>query len=83
MPTAALGSWAVTVTGGPGGSRGVSGGASGGVSADAIDARLRGARVPVVGRIEDGRVWLDARTIAPDELADVAAAVQALVRTPG
>ncbi|HEX4423384.1 MAG TPA: L-seryl-tRNA(Sec) selenium transferase [Kofleriaceae bacterium] len=83
MPTAALASWAVTVTGGPGGSRGVSGGASGGVSADAIDARLRGARVPVVGRIEDGRVWLDARTIAPDELADVAAAVQALVRTPG
>jgi L-seryl-tRNA(Ser) seleniumtransferase len=76
MPTARLASWAVTLTGG---------------SADAIDAALRRARVPVIGRIEDGRVWLDVRTIAAAEIAEVAAAVRAVVvgppgpgaRTPG
>jgi hypothetical protein len=33
-----------------------------------------------VGRIEDGRVWLDVRTIGAGEVRAVAAAVQALVR---
>ena len=60
MPTAELPSFAVTLRGKP---------------ADEIDRALRAAAVPVVGRIEDGRVWLDVRTVADDELADVAAAV--------
>ena len=69
MPTAELASWAVTLRGTPAGAAG---------GADAIDAGLRRAPVPVVGRIEDGRVWLDVRTIAADEVAQVAAAVRAL-----
>jgi L-seryl-tRNA(Ser) seleniumtransferase len=65
MPTAELPSWAVTLAG---------------ASADALDRGLRGGPVPVVGRIEGGRLWLDVRTIAADagELAEVAAAVRAL-----
>jgi len=65
MPTGQLASWAVTLRGAT-------------ASADAIDAGLRRADVPVVGRIEEGRVWLDVRTIAADEAADVVAAVQGL-----
>jgi L-seryl-tRNA(Ser) seleniumtransferase len=59
MPTAQLASFAVTVRG---------------EAADAIDRRLRAGRVPVVGRIEHGRVWLDARTIGDAETEDVVAA---------
>ena len=75
MPLAALASWAVTLRGATGaaGRR-----ADVGRGADAIDAELRRAPVPVVGRIEDGRVWLDVRTIAAGEVAAVAAAVRAL-----
>jgi len=65
MPTARLASWAVTL-------RGI----AAGLGADDIDAALRRAPVPVIGRIEDGRVWLDARTIAADEAAGVVAAVR-------
>ena len=61
MPTAELPSWAVTLSG---------------ARPDAIDAALRAAAVPVIARIADGRVWLDVRTIAPSEIADVAAAVR-------
>jgi len=67
MPTARLASWAVTLRG-----------TAAALGADAIDASLRRAPVPVVGRIEDARVWLDARTIAADEVAAVAAAVRSL-----
>jgi L-seryl-tRNA(Ser) seleniumtransferase len=45
-------------------------------SPEAAEARLRAARVPVVGRIADGRVLLDLRGIAPEadgELADLVA----------
>jgi len=63
MPTAELPSWAVTIAG---------------RSADACDRALRGARVPVIARIEEGRVWLDVRTIADDELPAVATAVRGL-----
>ena len=63
MPTAELASWAVTLAGRP---------------ADAIEAGLRAAPVPVVARVADDRVWLDVRTVHPDELADVVAAVASL-----
>ncbi len=66
MPSAELPSGAVTIAG------------SDGRGADALDAGLRRARVPVVGRIESARVWLDVRTLAPGEAGDVAAAVRGL-----
>ena len=64
MPTAELPSFAVTLVGGAG------------RSADDLDRQLRGAEVPVIARIDDGRVWLDLRTIADDELPLVALAVR-------
>jgi L-seryl-tRNA(Ser) seleniumtransferase len=33
--------------------------------ADALATRLRGAAVPLVGRVEDGSFWLDLRTVLP------------------
>ena len=59
MPTAELPSFAVTLRGKP---------------ADDLDRALRAARVPVIARIEDGRVWLDVRTLAEADFADIAAA---------
>ena len=44
-----------------------------GVGPDELAARLRAADPPVVGRIEDGRLLLDPRTLADDELLLVAA----------
>jgi L-seryl-tRNA(Ser) seleniumtransferase len=61
LPLAELPSWAVTVRAAEG--------------ADALDRRLRAAAVPVVARVEDGRVWLDVRTLADTDLPDVAAAL--------
>jgi L-seryl-tRNA(Ser) seleniumtransferase len=61
MPAAELPSFAVTLTGARG--------------ADALDAQLRAADVPVIARIEAGRVWLDVRTIADGDVADIAAAL--------
>jgi L-seryl-tRNA(Ser) seleniumtransferase len=61
MPTAQLPSWAVVVSG---------------KSADALDRQLRAAPVPVVARIEDGKLWLDVRTIRDEELSDVVAALR-------
>jgi len=60
MPIAALPSFAVALAG----------------AADALDARLRAAPVPVIGRIVDGRLLLDVRTVTDAELAELAAAVQ-------
>ncbi len=48
-------------------------------SPDAVAARLRGADVPVVARIEDGRVLLDPRTVLPGEDDAVVAAVRLAV----
>jgi L-seryl-tRNA(Ser) seleniumtransferase len=50
-----------------------------GVGPDELAARLRAADPPVVGRIERGRLLLDPRTLADDEIDDVAAAVRAAV----
>jgi L-seryl-tRNA(Ser) seleniumtransferase len=61
MPTAELPSFAVTIRG---------------IAADDLDRRMRGARVPVVARIEDGRVWLDVRTITDDDFDDVVVALR-------
>ncbi|MCW5807286.1 MAG: L-seryl-tRNA(Sec) selenium transferase [Deltaproteobacteria bacterium] len=66
MPEARLASWAVTL-------RGVDG-----LGPDDVAQALRAAPVPIIARIEDDRVWLDVRTLAPDELDTVAAAVRAL-----
>jgi L-seryl-tRNA(Ser) seleniumtransferase len=43
--------------------------------AEAIAARLRAADPPVVGRIQDGRLLLDPRTLADDEVELVRAAL--------
>jgi L-seryl-tRNA(Ser) seleniumtransferase len=48
--------------------------ALGGPSPEAVEARLRAGRVPVVGRLADGRLLLDLRGIEPEadgELADL------------
>ena len=45
--------------------------------ADAVEKRLRQNDPPIVGRIADGRVILDLRTIAPSEDAEVVTAVRA------
>ena len=43
---------------------------------DALAARLRAADPPVVGRIQDGRLLLDPRTLTEEEIEVVAAAVR-------
>ncbi len=48
------------------------------LGADALAARLRARRPPIVGRIEAGRVLLDLRSIRPDEDRIVAAALREL-----
>jgi L-seryl-tRNA(Ser) seleniumtransferase len=48
-----------------------------GVSPDELAARLRLGEPPVVGRIEAGRLLLDPRTLAPDELEAAGRAVAA------
>jgi L-seryl-tRNA(Ser) seleniumtransferase len=45
--------------------------------AEALAAELRAADPPVVGRIQDGRLLLDPRTLSDDEIEVVAAAVRA------
>jgi L-seryl-tRNA(Ser) seleniumtransferase len=47
--------------------------------ADALDARLRTGRPPVVGRIAADRLLLDCRTVLDDEVPLLAAALTALV----
>ncbi len=48
-----------------------------GGSPDDLAARLRAADPPVVGRIQDGRLLLDPRTLAEDDIDVVARAVRA------
>jgi L-seryl-tRNA(Ser) seleniumtransferase len=47
------------------------------LTSDGLAERLRGGDPPVVARIQDGRVLLDARTIFPDQVAAAAGAVHA------
>ncbi len=61
LPLASLRSWAVALPG----------------PADALAARLRAGELPVVTRVHDGRVLLDLRTIAAEELDGLRAAVVA------
>jgi L-seryl-tRNA(Ser) seleniumtransferase len=51
-----------------------------GLSADELAARLRAGDPPVVGRIEEGRLLLDPRTLTDEEAGLVAAAVRAAIR---
>jgi L-seryl-tRNA(Ser) seleniumtransferase len=46
---------------------------------DALAAALRTGRPAVVGRIEDGRVLLDLRTIEPERDAELEAAIRSAV----
>jgi L-seryl-tRNA(Ser) seleniumtransferase len=48
--------------------------------ADGLSARLRAARPAVVGRVHEGRLLLDARTIRETEVADLIAVVAAALR---
>src|SRR5664279_3486415 len=43
---------------------------------------LRGYGTAVIGRVADGRVWLDLRTVADEELFELIAAVQSCVMSP-
>jgi L-seryl-tRNA(Ser) seleniumtransferase len=63
MPTAQLPSWAVTIAG---------------RSADELDYALRAMSPAVIATIRDGKLWLDLRTIAEEELATVAETVRRL-----
>jgi L-seryl-tRNA(Ser) seleniumtransferase len=50
----------------------------GGTEAEKLAEALHSSSPPVVGRVREGRVWLDARTLLPgDEEAVVAAVVDA------
>ncbi|MGH9603179.1 MAG: L-seryl-tRNA(Sec) selenium transferase [Terriglobales bacterium] len=46
-----------------------------GLSAAELSARLRAAELPVIGRVEEGRVLLDLRTVFPQQDAAVIAAL--------
>src|SRR5258706_490629 len=53
-------------------------------STEDLSARLRGGTPPIVARIEDGRLLLDLRSIAPSEDAEVIEALARLTaETPG
>jgi L-seryl-tRNA(Ser) seleniumtransferase len=49
-----------------------------GLSADELQARLRGADPPVVARVQEDRVVLDLRTVFPEQDSTVTAALRAL-----
>ena len=46
--------------------------------AEELDRRLRAGRPPVIGRVAEGRLLLDCRTVAEGEAALLAAAIAAL-----
>ena len=53
-----------------------------GTDVESLSSRLRGANPPVVGRVHEGRLWLDSRTLLPgDEEVVVRAVKEARGRT--
>jgi L-seryl-tRNA(Ser) seleniumtransferase len=48
------------------------------VNLETLAARLRGFDVPVIGRLEDGRLWLDLRCLPPEDEALLAGQLQTL-----
>ncbi len=51
----------------------------GGADPEALAAGLRASDPPVVGRVHEGRVWLDARTLLPGDDGAIVAAVKGVV----
>jgi L-seryl-tRNA(Ser) seleniumtransferase len=51
-----------------------------GLSADELSARLRFSDLPIIARVEEGRVLLDLRTVFPDQDQRVIAALDQLAR---
>ncbi len=47
-------------------------------SAETVSKLLRAADVPVIARIEDGRVWIDVRAVSESDLPDLNAAVASM-----
>ena len=66
LPGETLPSWSLSID--PGGDR-----------PDSLAARLRDMPVPIVGRIEDGRVLLDPRTVLPEQDAGLVAGLRSLL----
>jgi L-seryl-tRNA(Ser) seleniumtransferase len=48
----------------------------GGTNAESLAGRLRAAKPPVVGRVHEGKLWLDARTLLPGDEKAVVEAVR-------
>ena len=46
---------------------------------DELAARLRGSEIPIIARVEEGRVLLDLRTVFPEQDAAVATALGRIV----
>ncbi len=68
LPGLELGSFAVALT------------PPSGHSADALSARLRAAETPVIARVQEGKVLLDARTLQPGDPECIEAALLAALR---
>lgn len=49
-----------------------------GMSADELSARLRSAEPPIIGRVEEGRVLLDLRTVFPEQDEVIVATLQGI-----
>jgi L-seryl-tRNA(Ser) seleniumtransferase len=52
------------------------------LSADELSARLRAGALPIVARVEEGRVLLDLRTVFSEQDADLVTALASLNRSP-
>ena len=48
----------------------------GGTDGESLAERLRAAEPPLVGRVHDGKVWLDVRTLLPGDEEAVVVAVR-------
>jgi len=53
-----------------------------GLSPDALTQRLRTGATPVMARSERDRVWLDPRTVQPEEEPSLLAAIESALRSP-